>query len=67
MKTSIKAVGTEKPMPLEIRPMMAQSSPQPFDNPDWIFEMKWDGCRAKEGPIRFSDAIKGQGKEFSER
>ena len=26
--------------------MMAQSSAQPFDNPDWIFEMKWDGYRA---------------------
>ena len=26
--------------------MMAQSSAQPFDDPDWIFEMKWDGYRA---------------------
>jgi bifunctional non-homologous end joining protein LigD len=33
-------------MPPEIQPMMAQSSAQPFDNPDWIFEMKWDGYRA---------------------
>ena len=39
-------VGTERPMPLEIQPMMAKSSAQPFDNPDWIFEMKWDGYRA---------------------
>jgi bifunctional non-homologous end joining protein LigD len=33
-------------MPLEIRPMMAQSSAQPFDDTGWIFEMKWDGYRA---------------------
>jgi bifunctional non-homologous end joining protein LigD len=26
--------------------MMAQSSAQPFDDPDWIFEMKWDGYGA---------------------
>ena len=25
------------------------------------------GLLAKEGPIRFSDAIEGQGKSFSER
>jgi bifunctional non-homologous end joining protein LigD len=42
----IKAAGSEKPMPTEIRPMMAQSSAQPFDDPEWIFEMKWDGYRA---------------------
>jgi bifunctional non-homologous end joining protein LigD len=33
-------------MPVEIRPMTAQSSAQPFDDPDWIFEMKRDGYRA---------------------
>jgi bifunctional non-homologous end joining protein LigD len=26
--------------------MMAQSSGQPFDDPEWILEMKWDGYRA---------------------
>jgi hypothetical protein len=26
--------------------MMAQFSAQPFDDPEWIFEMKWDGYRA---------------------
>ena len=26
--------------------MMAQSLAQPFDDPEWIFEMKWDGYRA---------------------
>ena len=29
-----------------IRPMLASLTDQPFDNPDWIFELKWDGYRA---------------------
>ncbi|HEX9019764.1 MAG TPA: DNA polymerase ligase N-terminal domain-containing protein, partial [Nitrospirota bacterium] len=34
------------PMPRAIQPMLATSIPQPFDDSDWIFEMKWDGYRA---------------------
>jgi bifunctional non-homologous end joining protein LigD len=45
-KARIKSVGTEKPMPLEVRPMMAKSTKLPSDNPDWIFDVKWDGYRA---------------------
>ncbi|NJK96490.1 MAG: hypothetical protein HC905_17660 [Bacteroidales bacterium] len=26
--------------------MLAQQVPKPFDNPDWIYEIKWDGYRA---------------------
>lgn len=29
-----------------IRPMLAQADGQPFDDPNWIFELKWDGYRA---------------------
>ena len=25
---------------------MAQTSTKPFDDPEWIFEIKWDGYRA---------------------
>jgi bifunctional non-homologous end joining protein LigD len=28
------------------KPMMAQSREKPFDDPNWIFEVKWDGIRA---------------------
>jgi bifunctional non-homologous end joining protein LigD len=35
----------ETPMPLELRPMLAHIG-QPFDSPDWSFELKWDGVRA---------------------
>ena len=30
----------------DIRPMLATLTDKPFDNPDWIFETKWDGFRA---------------------
>lgn len=35
----------EAPMPLEVEPMLAEPA-QPFDDPDWLFEIKWDGIRA---------------------
>src|SRR5439155_15476348 len=30
----------------KIRPMMAELVAKPFDDPDWIFEIKYDGYRA---------------------
>jgi len=35
-----------KPMPHAIEPMLATPIKEPFDHPDWIFEVKWDGYRA---------------------
>jgi bifunctional non-homologous end joining protein LigD len=35
-----------KPMPRGIKPMLATMVEEPFDHPDWIFEVKWDGYRA---------------------
>jgi bifunctional non-homologous end joining protein LigD len=35
-----------KPMPHAIQPMLATPVAKPFDHPDWIFEVKWDGYRA---------------------
>ena len=31
---------------LSIRPMLAGHADAPFDNKDWVFEVKWDGVRA---------------------
>src|SRR5208282_430922 len=36
----------KRPMPTEIHPMLATSVDEPFDGPDWFFEIKWDGYRA---------------------
>jgi bifunctional non-homologous end joining protein LigD len=33
-------------MPHNIRPMLAQSRSEAFDDPNWVFEIKWDGFRA---------------------
>ena len=32
-------------MPYDLRPMLATLTDQPFDDPDWLFETKWDGFR----------------------
>lgn len=34
------------PMPHRIKPMLATLTDKPFDKPDWIYEVKWDGYRA---------------------
>jgi bifunctional non-homologous end joining protein LigD len=36
----------EKPMPHGTQPMLATLVKEPFDHPDWIYEVKWDGYRA---------------------
>jgi len=30
----------------DLRPMLATLTDEPFDDPDWVFETKWDGFRA---------------------
>src|SRR5208282_2495152 len=43
-------------MPTVIHPMLAISTAKAFDNPDWLFEIKWDGYRAiafiEDGRVR---------------
>jgi bifunctional non-homologous end joining protein LigD len=34
------------PIPSKISPMLATSIDDPFDDPEWLFEIKWDGYRA---------------------
>ena len=34
------------PMPTAIHPMLATASEKAFDDPAWLFEIKWDGYRA---------------------
>jgi bifunctional non-homologous end joining protein LigD len=33
-------------MPAAVHPMLATSVEKPFDSPEWLFEIKWDGYRA---------------------
>jgi len=45
-----------KSMPTAIHPMLATSIEKPFDDPEWLFEIKWDGYRAvsfiQDGKVR---------------
>jgi bifunctional non-homologous end joining protein LigD len=52
-----KKPGSQQPVTLDLaeitgkydeyyKPMLATLADQPFDNPDWVFEIKWDGFRA---------------------
>jgi bifunctional non-homologous end joining protein LigD len=45
-----------KAMPVAVHPMLATSVEEPFDNPEWLFEIKWDGYRAvsfiQDGKVR---------------
>jgi bifunctional non-homologous end joining protein LigD len=36
----------KRPMPSSIQPMLASVVEKPFDDPNWLFEIKWDGYRA---------------------
>jgi bifunctional non-homologous end joining protein LigD len=36
---------TRRPMPSAIQPMLASIAEEPFDDPNWLFEIKWDGYR----------------------
>jgi bifunctional non-homologous end joining protein LigD len=56
--SAVKALpgAEQRPMPTTIHPMLATSTDKAFDNPDWLFEIKWDGYRAiafiEDGTIR---------------
>ena len=44
-------------MPRAIQPMLATLVDEPFDDPEWLYEIKWDGYRAvafiDDGRVRF--------------
>ena len=44
--SSAPSAPIKRPMPTAIYPMLATSINEPFDGPDWLFEIKWDGYRA---------------------
>ena len=64
---SIRHVKPKKLNPF-IKPMLATITRTPFDNEDWLFEIKWDGYRAiaeiKKGKIKFYSR---NGTDFSKR
>jgi bifunctional non-homologous end joining protein LigD len=43
---TLRGVGSAPKVTDFIRPMLASPDVKPFDDPDWLFEVKWDGYRA---------------------
>ncbi|HEX7474015.1 MAG TPA: DNA ligase D [Candidatus Limnocylindrales bacterium] len=41
------AAAVDAPLPGFIEPMLATLATHPFDSPDWLFEVKWDGYRVQ--------------------
>ena len=37
---------SKQPMPRQIHPMLATLVDEAFDDPDWLYEIKWDGYRS---------------------
>lgn len=54
----LSAEAPEMPMPRRMRPMRARIAEKPFDDPEWVFEIKWDGRRAvaliENGAVRLT-------------
>lgn len=52
---SVRSGGTK--LKTFIKPMLTHVKDEPFDDPNWIFEIKWDGYRAvteiKDGAVKF--------------
>jgi bifunctional non-homologous end joining protein LigD len=59
------------PMPHEVSVTLAKLADKPFSDPNWLFEIKWDGIRTvafvENGPVRlFSRSQRDVSAEFPE-
>ncbi len=48
----------QDPFPEPFAPMLAETAPEPFDDPSWFFEPKWDGVRALAFVRREAGAVR---------
>ncbi len=55
-------------MPARLNPMLATLAEKPFSDPEWLFEIKWDGVRAlawvKDGRVEYRSR---QGRSISDQ
>ncbi len=45
-RARLRAAAKREPLPRDPKPMLATLADAPFDDPAWLFELKWDGYRA---------------------
>src|SRR5258708_29201321 len=76
MAVTVKKAATKKiisaspkvPMPRRVKPMLTTLVDKPFDDPDWVFEVKWDGYRAIANMNAKSVALQSRNdKSFNEK
>lgn len=67
IKLLLKAA-TKAPFPVDVKPMLATLVDKPFDEPGWLFEVKWDGYRSviylNKGAV---DMKSRNNKDFNEK
>jgi bifunctional non-homologous end joining protein LigD len=57
--------GKKAPLPDFVSPMLATLTKIPFDDPDWVFEIKWDGFRAVAHTGKEKKLYSRNGLDFS--
>jgi bifunctional non-homologous end joining protein LigD len=55
-------------MPRALKPMLATLTDEPFDDPQWIYEIKWDGYRAiGSWDSKQAELYSRNGQDFSQK
>jgi len=72
MTTEVKALlkkGKKAKIPIGMKPMLATLVDEPFDDKDWIYEVKWDGYRALGFSLKNGDVqlLSRNNKQFNEK
>jgi len=70
--TTIKALlkkGKKAKIPIGMKPMLATLVDEPFDDADWVYEVKWDGYRALGFSLKNGDVqlLSRNNKQFNEK
>lgn len=56
-------------IPIGMKPMLATLVNEPFDDPDWVYEVKWDGYRALGFSLKNGDVqlLSRNNKQFNDK